>query len=298
MRISTKWLVWGGAVLLALTNAVMLVGVASNRRFPPESILKLTERELGPQWDWMWQSGENSGLSLELRLRTEPVLTPGIDDGTGPSLLYSGVVGFYAGSYAGATPWLDRSKLATLGFDVTVLPGDDAAAEHYERMLGRDVLLVLELDGPVRQRALEAARAALARLENSAADPTSKCRADCLRNARDALSQEERQASRLFVVDAGLDRAALQRKYTDPTRYAVVRGQIAPTVIGERSSARLYGRVTAVRCDNINVPMKFRDAIPVDGPVRPVTASSQEPFQVTVAFGRRLEPWILAAHTG
>jgi len=289
MRVSTKWLVWGGALLLALTNAVMLVGVASNRRSPPESVLKLTERELGPQWDWMWQSGENSGLSLELRVRTEPVLTPGIYDGTWPSL-YGGVVG----SYAGAAPWLDSSKLATLGFDVAMLPGDNAAAEHYERMLGRDVLLVLELDGPVRQRALEAARAAVARLENLAAEPTSKCRADCLRNSLDAVSQEERLASRLFVVDAGLDRAALQRKYTDSARYAIVRGHIEPTVIGEGFSARLYGRVTAVRCDNINVPMKFRDAIPA----RPGTPSSQEPFQVTVAFGRRLEPWILAAHTG
>jgi len=297
MRIPTQWLVWGGALLLTLTNTVMLVGVASNRRAPPQSVLKLTERELGPQWNWMWQNGENSGLSLELRLRTEPVLRPGVDDGTWPFVNY-GVVGFYAASYAGATPWLDRSKLATLGFDVRTSPGDAAAAEHYERMLGRDVLLVLELDGPVRQRALEAERAAVARLEKAAADPTSRCRGDCLRNAHEALSQEERLASRLFVVDAGLDRAALAHQYTDPARYAIVRGQVEPTVIGEGPSARLYGRVTAVRCDNINVPMKFRDAIPINGPVSPVTAPSQKPFQVTVAFGRRLEPWIVAAHSG
>lgn len=71
MNRSNTWLIAAGALLIVLTNAVVLVGVASNRRQPPDSVLTLTERELGPPWSWMWQGGENSGVSLQLKYRVE-----------------------------------------------------------------------------------------------------------------------------------------------------------------------------------------------------------------------------------
>jgi hypothetical protein len=139
-------------------------------------------------------------------------------------------------------------------------------------MLGRDVLLVLELEGPVHARAVQAARDFLAHREHDIA-------------AQRAVQREEHEASRLFIVDAGLDQTTLRQRYPDPTHYAIVNGNIRPYVVRDRTSARLYGSVTAVRCETINVPLQFRETVP-------------HPFVLEVAFGTRLEPWIVSGHAG
>jgi hypothetical protein len=163
-------------------------------------------------------------------------------------------------------------------------------------MLGRDVLLVLELDGPVHARALQAARDLLALGEHDiAANPERKESAERLRNAQRAVQREEHAASRLFIVDAGLDQTALRQRYPDRTHYAIVNGNVRPYVMRDRTSARLYGAVTAVRCESINVPLQFRETVPHD---RPAGAENEHPFILEVAFGTRLEPWIVAGHAG
>ena len=71
MNVTQKWLLGTGALLLVATNAVALIGAAYNRMDPPEAVLTLTERELGAQSYWMWPESENSGLNVELQIRTE-----------------------------------------------------------------------------------------------------------------------------------------------------------------------------------------------------------------------------------
>ena len=88
----------------------------------------------------MWREGENSGLNLRWYrglIRTNPILAQ-----DGAEETFSSYGGF------GPIAWLDREKLAALGFNV-VPPGPVDTDTHYNRILGRDVLLVLELDGPV-----------------------------------------------------------------------------------------------------------------------------------------------------
>lgn len=166
-------------------------------------------------------------------------------------------------------------------------------------MPGRDVLLVLELDGSVRVRALHAARDHFAHLEQEiAANPGSQGSAQRLQRARQALRSEEQEASRLFIVDAGLDQSTLRQRYSDRTHYAIVHGNISPIVIGNGTSARVYGAVTAVRCENINVPLQFRTTVSIDRPINAIVApptrdDKKSPFTVRVAFGRHLEPWIV-----
>ena len=297
MNRSHTWLIAAGAFVLILTNAVVLMGVASNRRQPPDSVLTLTERELGPLWSWMWREGENSGLSLRLQYRVAPSqnsrLVENGEEETFP--LY--------GNF-GPIAWLDRDKLAALGFDVaTPLTFADEDA-HYDRMLGRDVLLVLELDGPVRARALQAARDLLAHREREiATNPERQGSAQRLQSARQALQTEEDEASRLFIVDAGLDQTTLRQRYADRTHYAIVHGNVRPFVMRDGTSAKLYGAVTAVRCESINVPLQFRSTVPFDRPTNAIAmtlarAEKKHPFTIQVAFGSRLEPWIVSAHPG
>ena len=293
MKRSHTLLIAAGALVLALTNAVVLVGVASNRRQPPDSVLTLTERELGPQWSWMWREGDNSGLSLRLQYRVESAWKSRLAEGGGEEA-------FSRYNNFGPVAWLDRDKLAALGFDVATSLTVADTDIHYNRMLGRDVLLVLELDGPVHARALQTARDLLARREREIADNTERQgSAQRLQSAQEALQSEERAASRLFIVDAGLDQTTLRQRYADRTHYAIVHGTVRPFVMRGAASAQLYGTVTAVRCDNINIPLQFRTTVPVDRPTNVIAmvtprAKNKHPFTVQVAFGSHLEPWIVS----
>lgn len=296
MNRSHPWLIAAGAFVLALTNVVVLVGVAFNQRQPPDSVLALTERELEPQRSWMWREGENSGLNLRLQYRVESARNPiSVQDGAEEK--------FSSYGEFGPIVWLDREKLAALGFNV-VLPESAATDAHYNRMLGRDVLLVLELDGPMRARALQASRDLLAHRESeSATNPERQGSAQRLRDAQEALQREEHVASRLFIVDAGLNQAALRERYPDRTHYAIVKGHVRPSVMRDGTSVKIYGTVTTVRCETINVPLQFRETVPHDGPAGmtvafPTRAENKQPFSLVVAFGSRLEPWIVSGHAG
>jgi hypothetical protein len=128
MNRSHTRLIAAGALVLALTNAVVLVGVASKRRQPPDSVLTLTERELGPQWSWMWREGENSGSSLRLQYRVESGRNLRLAQ-IGEEETFSPYANF------GPIAWLDREKLAALGFDVSTPPTFADGDTHYDRML-------------------------------------------------------------------------------------------------------------------------------------------------------------------
>lgn len=294
MKLSKAWLLRAGAVVLVLSNAVVLVGVAYNRQTPPDRVLTLTEREVGPEFSWMWREGENSGLSLRLQYRTEVVQDRGLRE----------IVGDEAFSAYGPIAWLNRDKLAALGFDVSRSPSTAGDDRHYERMLGRNVFLVLELDGPTYARALQAARDLVARREGElAAEPEDKKHAERVNRAREILESEEHERTRLFIVDAGLDPAALQHQYPDRFHYAIVHGNVRTYVLREGETAKLYGTVTAVRCDSINVPLEFRTGVPLDSPANSTQIAlarpkKKRPFTVQLAVGRSLEPWIVSAHAG
>ena len=255
-----------GLALILLSNAVVLAGVAWNRSGEPEAQLRLTQRELGLDRDWAG-GRENSGVALSLRwrvLRTAP----------GDSFLD------YGYSYATDADWLDRAKLEQLGFDLSASARDPLLDEQrFERQLPRPALLVLELDGPARaaalKRAEEFAGKARAKL---AAEPASKPFEAQDNAAQAALARERNDNSRLFVVDAGLDAGALRAKYPDRNRYAIVSGKIGLQGYGARKpSGYVYGPGVA----SLNVPRRFHAAV-------------RGRFEASVAFGRRLEPWLAA----
>jgi hypothetical protein len=257
-----------GAALIVATNAVALLGVAYNRSGTPESELRLSQRELRPPYAWGMRK-ENSGLTLTLVWR--------------------------AGEPDGATAaWLDRGKLAELGFDVAQPAKTPADRRHYERLRSKEVYLVLELDGPAYQAALDAARERAEKREAEAlahpGDAKLKTQADF---SEKQLLHEEHEASRLFAVDAGLDAKALRAKYSDRTRYAIVRGRVRPIVQGD--GTRVGGYVTAVINDSVNVPLDRRKAF--EG-VSPRSYGFGQRYtgpeiEATVAFGKRFEPWLV-----
>ncbi len=275
----TRNAVIAGVALIALTNAVALGGVAWNRSGEPDSVLKLTQREVTHPFRYRLER-ESGGLTLELSWRT---LT---DD---PNL-----VPYYLGNY-GSPEWLDEAKLAELGFDVSRPELRDRRGYRRERLLPREALIVLELDGPAWPKAVERARKYAEKEAAAAATagPLKPGQFDKAKAAAEALKREETSNSRLFAVDAGLDAAALRAKYPDRNRYAIVTGKVR--AYGDGSGKKLQGFIAEIHNSRINVPLELVPAIGSVSGSRPrVLAAPEGPgFEVSIAFGKRYEPWLL-----
>jgi len=282
MTWSRKHTLIAGLGLIALTNAIALFGVVYNRSGGPEATLHLTQRELRTPYRW-YGNRENSGLALSLAWR--------VLNERSPEIQFYGYVG------SGGTPaWLDRAKMEALGFDASAPAAypDLRRRIRYEKQLAREVLLVLEMDGPAYLRSLELVAQYLAREEAKLASNRDDQNLGMrLKNAREALERETSGNSRLFVVDAGLETSALRAKYPDTSRYAIVHGQVRLESFDTRSGAAGY--ISGLSIASINVPFAFRDLFGSAAQVVNVDQRNRPPFEVTVAFGKRLEPWITAA---
>jgi hypothetical protein len=244
-----------GLALIAVTNIVVLAGAAYNRSAEPTALLQISARELRAPGSWGFES-ENSGLALGLAWR----MASRQDDDYG-----------FTGYGARAT-WLDQRKLAELGFDVSVPLDQPRAERHYEKQLPREVLVVMELNGP-------AYRGALRRAAELAARPGAT-RADATR-----LDSEREKFSRLFLVDAGLDYDSLRARYPDKSAYAIVRGKVRLDPWSDKYKAALNGYVSELSVSALNVPVELRAVLGRD----------TSGYTATVAFGQRLEPWFVAA---
>ncbi len=273
-----------GVALILLTNAVALLGVAWNRSGDPESMLKLTQRELHqPNGD---MSHDNSGMALKLAWRVAAA-----DPESAINWSYAG---------AGGTPeWLDEAKMASLGFDLTETAHSkdiEGIERRRYRELSKEVLLVLELAGPAYEQFLESTRRYAVEAEAKiATNAESEAVMRQLKDLRERVTREDLENSRLFVVDAGLDMAVLRKNFPDRSRYAIVRGQVLPWSFGdnEKGKNKARGYIEGLSVDSINVPSDYRAGFEQEHRQPGITPSKSSPFEATVAFGQRLEPWII-----
>jgi len=271
-----------GAALILLVNAVALTGVYFNRSGEPEARMTLSQRELGMPWGWH-VTRENSGLALGLNWR--------VSDGNAVEYSYGGY------GYHGGTPeWLDEARMRALGFDTAPVAESIEGRRRFERQLPREALLVLELAGPAWQQALERARANAGRHEAARlANPDSKEFAANAKRALEQLQREEKANSRLFAIDAGLDRAALRAKYPDRGRYLILKATLRPQLETRDKKTRVTGHVSGLAVRQINVPHALRPTLePALRAPRRNALDAGVPFEASVAVGQRLEPWIEA----
>lgn len=277
-----------GLALIGLVNAIVLAGVAWNRQQPAESRLQLSERELGSTYGY-WRK-DNSSLALRLDYRW-----PSRADEEHYALSIS------------------AEKMAVLGFKLPTELNDDSV-RRYRRQLDRDGLLVLELDGPAYQREVALAQAAhveAQRLQQSV--PDSQALDEAAKHAGKALEFEQQRASRLLVVDVGVDQAALRARYPDRQRYAIVHAIVEaqastvnkawagegddPRPEAQRWTWQLGGSADTPGLQRINVPQRWHavldNSLPQDQQSGADDPSQQPQFTAAIAFGRRLEPWLL-----
>lgn len=261
-RCNRRHALLAGVALILLINAVALAGVWYNRSGEADSRLALSERELSRSYR---NQDENSGLSVQLLWRRPSEATDG--------------------DYTRNT-MLSEEQMLRLGF----APAPDECQPRCRQRASREVLVVLELDGPAYQEELTLQRQLIeqARLAQAAV-PTDEHLTHRLKQATSELDRLER-GSRLYAVDVGLDRETLRQHYPERSRYAIVHGQVRPSYGRERA---LTGHISELSIAQINVPQRWRavlDSLP-SGP----NNASRTPLQrIEVAFGRRLEPWITA----
>lgn len=259
--------------LLLLVNTVVLVGVARNRSGVPDARLRLSERELPLSWDFRDQ--ENTGVSLQLNINfdNEEQL------------------------------WFNENKLAEIGFQI---PYDREVEQGAtKRALPKKAYVVLEYDGDAwkqyRQRQLDEIAAILrkvaeGKLESEEAESQ-------IREKRFQLTV----ASRLFSVDAGLDPGTLRDRYPEKGRYIIVPAQVRMQIdwsskSAEKKSVRsVSGRVQQILIDQLHVPRNMNRGLQSLTENTRIQAgytyyNPDDPahirYQVEVAFGQRLEPWI------
>lgn len=270
MNWSRQHTLFSGMALILIINGVALLGVTRNRSGAPESTLKLSQRELPPPpWG---RNYEDSGMSLHLNWRVA-----GSEKGRNYSF------------YNGAPDWLNQTKMASLGFDVSPAQGEKDKRRWTNRQPGKEVLLVLEQDGPAYQQLLQ-------RTQQSAAEASTKLTAqpdseELQRKAKqlqDEVRREERENSRLFAIDADLAQTELRAKYPDRSRYAIVRALVRPGSTDERGM--IAGHIDHISIDGINVPYELRSTFEIRAAGQPYTGQD---FEASVAFGQRLEPWLL-----
>lgn len=271
------------AALIVGTNAFVLAGVAYNRSGAPEATLRLSERELAVPYEW-GIAKEKSSISLDLTWRVAPPAS-------------ERRARYYEHGW-GAARWLTSSKLTELGFKLPTSDATGAANAPEGRHKEREVYLVLEMDGVDYKHAVLAAQERLAREEAAVAKGERRNAAESAKSARAALDRELTSSSRLFVIDAGLDAQALRDRYADRSRFAVVAGRVRPTVSGEEGKRQVLGYVRALSVERINAPLELVPVFDALGPTRNHGRDAQPPrFEATVAYGRRLEPWLISAST-
>jgi len=278
--------VWTGIALVLLTNALVLGHVLLNRNRDPESTLRVSERELQLPFNW-GMVRENSGISLRIDYQ---VPTRRASPITGEPYVQSGE----SLSEAADTPWLDDTHLVALGFDVKRLRAA-ATEKRGGAPTSKEVLLVLEFDGPAYAAAVERARRK--RDEEAATAAANAGKEEFVRRAKraaDAASYAEQRASRLFVVDAGLDRDELRLKYPNRQRYAIVRGILQPAV--GRSNAPA-ARVERLSIGEVTVPYGLRRQFERIVPAKPASPQDErrDRFEAAVSWGQLLEPWVGSA---
>jgi len=174
--------------------------------------------------------------------------------------------------------WLGTARLAALGADTTV------QTTRRRQMDSRPAFAVLEFDGPAwRQHATER----VAEHARALAADSSLTRRDSLLSLFRAGLERE---SRLVLVDAGPDAAALAERYPDAARHLILPA-VVRTFVEYRFHDGPRTPVDTVLGSSIQLE---QHSLLVSGDAAQVVRAPHRPggYRVTLATGRSYTPWV------
>lgn len=247
--------------ILALANAAILVNVSRNRAGPPDAELRLSERE-ARSWNYA-PEGEEEMVTLRLQWET-------------------------AVGEDGQPAWFNRAKLLSLGFEDLPPDGDTTGSTRYATQV-RPAYAVLEMEGPAWTRWITQYETRIDSIR--AANPP-----DTVNKGPDRLF-ERKTHTRLFVVDAGLDPAALRARYPDRSMYLILPVTVSASFHAglreradkPRAPGHASGQVSQLLPGTLHVPRPLRDSLLALGVSPPDTGTH---YTVTMKVGRRYVAWV------
>ncbi len=273
--------------VIVVANLGALAAVVHNQSGAPEAAVWLDEREL----ELLPGDRDNSGRLMHLRYQNAPSwddrpLAP-LEDSVAPQ-------------------FLDQSTLEALGFDCSVAPGHERAAEFYRRALPRPAFVVFAVGGPEWERQV-AAWQARNRLRTEARIASGELTGEFAERARQDVAEAPQRLSRLMPIDVGSDPAALRVQHPDRERALILPGVVALRHIGpsQPGGPALRGRLVQVFPSVLSVPRELAAPLatlpepPRRRPAgtlprwRAVAMLEHAPrYEVGLSVGRGLRPWI------
>ena len=263
-------------VLLVLTNAFVLAGVAYNRSGAPLFNIELTERELDLR-SYYRRDRENSGTTLTLMWQT----------------LNTETNGDYFYTYRQNPPWLDESKLAELGFDLERLKRQRENHNYRSSDYTVEAYLVFEYQGETYKKNIRNAEQRLANLRiRLSASPEDQVQTERLKIFEREVRKLKHSHSRLYAIDAGPDKELLLEKYAGKSNHLLLRGKIGVWW----QIDNFQGYIRQVLSEQIHVPLphsRFFSNLK-GASIRHASGENEilPRYKVMLNFGQRLEPWV------
>jgi hypothetical protein len=294
-RFLDKRLAMVGLALIVAVNVVAGIVIVYNRGGQPDSVLALNQRELRLPVTTPGNAAPAQKLG-GLSLRIDWQVLPDLGSNAELKMQYLDNAEIVQGIPRLAA-WLDRAKLESLGYRFPDPAPIDEIRKTRPSDLAREVFVVLEFDGAGYRDSITRARHDVALIQ-AAFDqhPTDPQIAALKPRVEFRLAQALKSASRLYAIDAGLEFAAMRERYPDRNRYAVVRGKVRP-LFRSGAETRVAGVIEDLTISVVNVPLRLRRVFELPRGVAfdKNKALPSVRYNVDLALGRRLEPWILNA---
>lgn len=263
--------------LVLLVNAFILIGVWYNRSGDPESTVVITEREVRMPYSW---NKDQTSLHIDWRIVSSE--------------------GDSYNSY-NSPAWFDQEKLVSLGFEFF----DNYDSNINTHFIEAEAILVLEYDGDAYQKAVKIAQDRVGKVERKLAQLVGgdelkteleiELQAD-LKDAQETLKHEELSASRLFVIDAGLDEETLRAQYPDNQRFILTYGIVnvgSYGSYGNNVKSDIHGRIYRLSVEKLHIGNTVSSIIDKFDQNGQYSRNVNLPrFSLGVHYGQKLEPWI------
>ncbi len=188
--------------------------------------------------------------------------------------------------------WRTPAKLATLGFRCGE-PTDGSKMTTQSCRLARRAFVAFEYNGPAWQRVVEALHGRRAASLQAANTPAPDATA-----AAERLERQIKYGSRLVAVDASADPGALRRAYPNRQRYLILPAVMRAWVSVDRRTNLSAGPVAnatfELLASMLIAPAEFGDRLRKEDASGWGSLQREPRFAVTLAVGRRYEPWIVS----